>query len=102
MSQSRQPRSVEEVFEQINQKAIEQRAFGGRGKYENFVEKEIKAANAHFPFMGNATYLNFLEYMSLRDAARATRAAAERRIPNLTEKDFWKAVYDFDPLGPGM
>lgn len=30
------------------------------------------------------------------------KAAAARRIPNLNEQDFWDAVYEFDPLGPGQ
>ena len=102
MSQFRRPSPEEEVYEQIDQRAIEQFAFGAEDQYENLVEKELSAAKARFPFLSNATIWRFLEYMSHRDAAQADRAAAERHIPNLTEKDFWKAVYEFDPLGPGM
>ena len=87
MSQSGQPSSVEEVFEQIDQEATEQHVCGVEERYETFVTEELSAANARFPFMNNATYWNFLEYFSRRDKERATRAAAARYIPNLTEKD---------------
>lgn len=36
----------------------------------------------------------------MADANR--KAAAARYIPNLKEHDFWDAVYEFDPRGPGQ
>lgn len=102
MSQSRQPSSVEEVFEQIDRKATEQYVCDVAGRYQTFVKEELSAANARFPFTSHATYWQFLEHMSLRDKERAARAAAARHIPNLSEKDFWHTVYEFDEMGPGM
>ena len=102
MSQSNEPTSVEQVWEQLKKWTLENQNFSDAWEHEDWVRAKIDAAKARFPFMRNATVGDYSGYMIRQMADENQKAAAARYIPNLTERDFWDAVYQFDPLGPGQ
>ena len=102
MSQSHEPTSVEQVWEQIKQWTLENEDLADAWEHEEWLKVKIDAAKARFPFMRNATMQDYTGYVIRQMAGANIKAAAARHIPNLKEQDFWDAVYEFDPRGPGQ
>ena len=100
MSQANEPTSAERVWEQIRTWALEKEDFTDAWEHEEWLKAKIDAAKSRFPFMQNATVGDYTGYIIRQMADANQNAAAARYIPNLTERDFWDAVYDFDPRRP--
>ncbi|KAL9604119.1 MAG: hypothetical protein Q9219_000707 [cf. Caloplaca sp. 3 TL-2023] len=62
-----------------------------------WIRAEIAKAKARYPLMRDLTLSNYIEYRSLA-VARKLPPALSDKTP--TSTDFWKAAYNFNPLGP--
>lgn len=91
-----QPRTLEEFFDKMEQ---------DMGRYQDLdirehirqVDAQIAAAQERYPFLRGKTSTDFFHH-HVRKSARAKQAANAGPPPTI--EDFWKAAYEFDPLGP--
>ncbi|KAL8733562.1 MAG: hypothetical protein Q9166_001970 [cf. Caloplaca sp. 2 TL-2023] len=65
-------------------------------KHWNWVQKQIEEAKKQYPFMQNTTADEYMDYHSNRFRHEFVSIDTQ---PVPTNEQFWKAAYDYDPLG---
>lgn len=89
------PQSVEEVYDRIYHSAVTACAGSKAAGTGDYVEIALKDASKKYPFMKGATVKQLLYYITKKQNTEKRRAWQQDRP---TEKDFWDAAYEFDPL----
>ncbi|KAL8750736.1 MAG: hypothetical protein Q9199_006880 [Rusavskia elegans] len=91
-------RSKEEVFEELREQSLQEghyyEAFSE--KYQWVGEKLIKIKR-DYPYLGIKTASDYFDWLVERHN-RNFRSSVNEPVP--TDEEFWKAAYDYDPLGP--
>ena len=101
MSELSRSATAEEVYAQIYKESIEkQQSTMVQWKYEDWVNKKIEEAKPRFPSMREASLDKYALWALKHDWQEEEAIKAARYIPDLTEQDFWDAVYNFDPSAP--
>ncbi|KAL8770274.1 MAG: hypothetical protein Q9209_003910 [Squamulea sp. 1 TL-2023] len=93
-----QLRNKEEVFEEIDALASEARLeIGDSAVDRKWFKARIDERRSRYPFMA---YVDFGHYLEWGMAKIVREVQAAEAVPKPTNADFWKAAYDYDPLGP--
>ncbi|CAO1600915.1 hypothetical protein XANCAGTX0491_004587 [Xanthoria calcicola] len=66
-------------------------------KYKAWFKDQIEQRRGLYPCMADAQYGDYLDW-AMEEMTRAVREA--KAVPKPTSQEFWKAAYDYDPLGP--
>ncbi|KAL8922449.1 MAG: hypothetical protein Q9208_005171 [Pyrenodesmia sp. 3 TL-2023] len=94
-----QPRTVEEVFRQIDEESkTDIEITLDVDVYTEWVTRKIEEAKTRHPFMRDATEEAFNDWAMHELAVETT--GPQRDLPPPTDKQFWEAAYRYDPLGP--
>ncbi|KAL8684358.1 MAG: hypothetical protein Q9218_008322, partial [Villophora microphyllina] len=67
-------------------------------EYLAWIERQLNQAKSQYTFMENKTALDYLEHAQGLFAEEAKKKVED--FPNPSNKQFWKAAYDFDPVPP--
>ncbi|KAI4207458.1 MAG: hypothetical protein LQ346_000587 [Caloplaca aetnensis] len=95
------PQTVEDVFKDIDKELhgiIEY--FDDMDIYIAWITKKIEEAKIRYPFMQDATEEGFNVWGLREDAIKIKSSNQNQNLPPPTDKEFWKAAYQYDPLGP--
>ncbi|KAL8853174.1 MAG: hypothetical protein Q9221_001908 [Calogaya cf. arnoldii] len=93
-----EPKTREEVWEELEVLGLPiSRVDQTTDKYKDWFEDQIEQRRARYPSMANATFGDFLRW-KMGKMAQEVRDA--KTAPKPTAQDFWKAAWEYDPLGP--
>lgn len=92
------PKTAEEVFDPIQQNAYDTGASDGEfDEYLSWLDGALAYANKTYPFiMKEKTRMDYILY---HQACRYEKFKAANAGPAPTSQQFWKAAWDYDPLG---
>ncbi|KAL8719610.1 MAG: hypothetical protein Q9225_003411 [Loekoesia sp. 1 TL-2023] len=95
---SQQPQTVEEVFDLIRERILQNDiCYLDVLEVLDYIKKQIEQAKRQFPFMRDKTEWDYVEY---RDYLSAISYQPSPPQPVPTSQQFWRAAYEYDPLGP--
>ncbi|KAI4256567.1 MAG: hypothetical protein L6R42_006142, partial [Xanthoria sp. 1 TBL-2021] len=94
-------RSKEEVFEELREVSLQEGHY-----YQAFSEKflwvgeKLIKIKRDYPYLGIKTATDYFEWLVERHNRNLLSSVSSVNEPIPTDEEFWKAAYDYDPLGP--
>ncbi|KAL8842824.1 MAG: hypothetical protein Q9176_002460 [Flavoplaca citrina] len=89
----------EEVWKELEELGRPMRRFdpAGADAYRAWFQDQIEQRRGRYPSMAYATFGDYLEW----GMGQITQAVDQAKaMPKPTSRDFWKAAWNYDPLGP--